>query len=241
MGKKKIEALTKIKDNFINGAWERIFPKDQCETMWDKILGFASYCFNKSHSACYGLIAYWTAYMKANHYEAFMTANLIYEMGNKDKMTLFTQELNAQGVSVLPPDINESGWEFTWTGKAIRFGFGGIKGVGEGAAEHLIAVRHKGGAFTSLFDVCERIDTRKVNKRVIENLIKAGAFDSLHDNRHAAVESIERASTAPSGWQKIAKTPKRPSLACLKPTTVFGRKRKVWSKSATGKRPSVTL
>jgi DNA polymerase-3 subunit alpha len=194
MGKKKIEVLEKIKDNFVTGAWERHqFPKDQCETMWDKILGFASYCFNKSHSACYGLIAYWTAYMKANHYEAFMTANLIYEMGNKGKMTLFTQELNAQGVSVLPPDINESGWEFTWTGKAIRFGFGGIKGVGEGAAEHLIAVRNQGGAFTSLFDVCERIDTRKVNKRVIENLIKAGAFDSLHENRHAAVESIERA------------------------------------------------
>ena len=150
MGKKKIDVLNKLKDKFINGAWERHqFDKRLCEDMWEKILGFASYCFNKSHSACYGLIAYWTAYMKANHYEAFMTANLIYEMGNKDKMTLFNQELAAHGTPVLPPDVNESGWEFTLVqrdnGYAVRFGFGGIKGVGHGATEHIIdMVREQG-------------------------------------------------------------------------------------------------
>ena len=194
MGKKILEVLMKYKERFINGAKElHDFPEEKSGEMWDKILGFASYCFNKSHSACYGLIAYWTAFMKANYFPAFMTANLIYEMGNKDKMTLFVQELKARGISVLPPDINESGWEFTWTGEAVRFGFGGIKGVGEGAAEHIMEVREAGGPFTDLYELAERIDTRQVNKRVIEHLIKVGAFDSLHTNRLALVETIERA------------------------------------------------
>lgn len=204
MGKKQIAVLQKMQDKFINGAWElHQFDRDKCERMWNDILGFAAYCFNKSHSACYGLIAYWTAYMKANHFEAFMTANLIYEMGNKDKMTLFTQELADRGVSVLPPDINESGWEFTWTGKAVRFGFGGIKGVGHLAAEHLIQEREAGEPFDSLYNICERIDTRQVNKRVIENMIKVGAMSSLHSNRNALVETIERAFQRS---QRLAKT-----------------------------------
>ena len=196
MGKKKLDVLQKLKEKFVEGAYAKHeFPREKSEAMWENILGFASYCFNKSHSACYGLIAYWTAYMKANHYAAFMTANLIYEMGNKDKMTLFTQELGSKKVPVLPPDINESGWEFTWTGEAVRFGFGGIKGVGEHAAEHLIAERKANGHFTNLHDICERVDTRTVNKRVIENLIKVGALDSIHTNRNALSCSIEAAMT----------------------------------------------
>ena len=204
MGKKKLDVLEKMKSQFIEGAWQRHqFDKAKCQAMWDKILGFASYCFNKSHSACYGLIAYWTAYMKANHYAAFMTANLIYEMGNKDKMTLFIQEMRTKEVAVLPPDVNESGWEFTWTGEAVRYGFGGIKGVGEGAAEHLIAERKANGLFASLYDICERVDTRTVNKRVIDHLIKVGALDSLHDNRHALSETVDRAFDR---GHRIAKT-----------------------------------
>ncbi|MFW5859102.1 MAG: DNA polymerase III subunit alpha [Planctomycetota bacterium] len=192
MGKKKLDVLEKLKPLFIDGAWElHQYPKDKCEAMWENILGFASYCFNKSHSACYGLIAYWTAYMKARHYAAFMTANLIYEMENKDKMTLFSQELQRHGVPVLPPDINESGWEFTFTGEAVRFGFGGVKGVGHQAAEHLMHLREQDGPFVSLFDLCERIDTRCVNKRVIEHLIKVGALDTLHRNRRALCEAID--------------------------------------------------
>src|SRR4029078_9516402 len=116
-------------------------------------LGFASYCFNKSHSACYGLIAYWTAWAKANRFAAFMTANLIYEMENKEKMTKFVEELRGSGIPVLPPDLNESGWEFTLVRakdanakdagakESIRFGFGGVKAIGEGATAHLIAER----------------------------------------------------------------------------------------------------
>ncbi len=201
MGKKDINTLKKLEEQFIEGAWEHHqFDKKKCKEMWEKILGFASYCFNKSHSACYGLIAYWTAYMKANHYAAFMTANLIYEMDNKDKMTKFVEELRNTGIPVLPPDVNESGWEFRVIKKSheqgqvtVRFGFGGIKAVGEGAALGLIQEREAHGPFTSLYDLCERIDTRSVNKRVMESLIKVGALDSLHLNRHALYDVQDRA------------------------------------------------
>ncbi|MBA3686427.1 MAG: DNA polymerase III subunit alpha, partial [Planctomycetes bacterium] len=131
MGKKDINVLKKLEEKFIEGAWTtNQFDKGKCKEMWEKILGFASYCFNKSHSACYGLIAYWTAWAKANHYAAFMTANLIYEMDNKDKMTLFVERLRATDVPVLPPDINESGWEFT----LVRGS--GVGGRGSEAAEY---------------------------------------------------------------------------------------------------------
>jgi DNA polymerase-3 subunit alpha len=198
MGKKDKAVLSKLKDKFISGA-ETLnqFPREKCEEMWDKILGFAEYCFNKSHSACYGLIAYWTAWFKANHYAAFMTANLIFEMGNKEKMTEFVEELRGQGIPVLPPDVNMSGWEFTLVkrGEAqeIRFGFGGVKGIGEGAADSLIATRLKGGPYDSLYSLCERVDTRTVNKRVVEALVKVGAFDTVHANRRALFEAMEKA------------------------------------------------
>ncbi len=203
MGKKDKATLAKLKDKFIQGADKlHAFQREKCEDMWDKILGFAEYCFNKSHSACYGLIAYWTAWFKANHYAAFMTANLIFEMGNKDKMTDFVEELRGQGIPVLPPDVNESGWEFTLVRRGgaggsgqtdIRFGFGGVKGIGEGAAESLIAARRAGGPFDSLYSLCERVDTRTVNKRVVDALIKVGACDSLHGNRRALFEAMEKA------------------------------------------------
>jgi DNA polymerase III alpha subunit len=201
MGKKDLNVLKKLEEKFIDGAWKtHQFDREKCKEMWEKILGFASYCFNKSHSACYGLIAYWTAYAKANHHAAFMCANLIYEMDNKDKMTKFVEELRGVGIPVLPPDINESGWEFTMVpgrkagqSELIRFGFGGVKGVGEAAAQHLFEQRKSGGQFESLFQLCERIDTHVVNKRVIENLIKVGAFDGLHQNRRSMSEAVERA------------------------------------------------
>jgi DNA polymerase-3 subunit alpha len=216
MGKKDLTILEKLKEKFINGAWDKWqFDKGVCAKMWESILGFASYCFNKSHSACYGLIAYWTAWFKANHYAAFMTANLIYEMGDKDKMTLFVEELKSQQIPVLPPDVNESGWEFTVVRRqlslagvqaeqvAIRFGFGGVKGVGEGAAAHLQQVRASGGPFTSLYDLCERTDSRTINKRVVEAAIKVGAFDALHGNRRALYETMDKAFDR---GQRVAKT-----------------------------------
>ncbi|MCX8040528.1 MAG: DNA polymerase III subunit alpha [Planctomycetota bacterium] len=198
MGKKDKATLSKLRDRFLEGAERRHgFPREQAAAMWDKILGFAEYCFNKSHSACYALIAYWTAWCKANHYPAFMTANLIFEMDNKEKMTEFVAELRAQGIAVLPPDINESGWEFTLVQREgrtqIRFGFGGVKGIGQAAAEHLIAERERRGPYASLHDLAARVDGRVINKRVVEALIKVGAFDSLHPNRRALCEGMERA------------------------------------------------
>ena len=205
MGKKDLKTLQKLEHDFVEGAFARHgFPREACRAMWTKILGFASYCFNKSHSACYGLIAYWTAYMKANHYAAFMTANLIYEMDHKEKMTLFVEELRAKGIPVLPPDVNRSGFEFTVQrdappvgsapgATAIRFGFGGVKGVGELAARHLIERRSAGAAFASLAELCERCDPRIINKRVLEALIKVGACDGLHPNRAALIAGMERA------------------------------------------------
>lgn len=214
MGKKDIKTLEKLKEKFINGAWDKWqFDKNVCGKMWESILGFASYCFNKSHSACYGLIAYWTAWFKANHYAAFMTANLIYEMGDKDKMTLFVEELKSQNIAVLPPDINESGWEFTVVRKpsvateqaelSIRFGFGGVKGIGEGATTQLMQTRITGGPFASLYDLCERTDSRTINKRVVEAAIKVGAFDTQHPNRRALYEAMDKAFDR---GQRVAKT-----------------------------------
>ena len=232
MGKKDLATLEKLKEKFINGAWDKWqFDKTVCGKMWESILGFASYCFNKSHSACYGLIAYWTAWLKANHYAAFMTANLIYEMGDKEKMTLFVEELKSQGIEVLPPDVNESGWEFTVVRRAnhgvssvashganletenskletaertaIRFGFGGVKGIGEGATDSLVQTRTSGGPFTSLYDLCERADARTINKRVVEALIKVGAFDSQQPNRRALHEAMDKAFDR---GQRVAKT-----------------------------------
>ena len=216
MGKKDINVLKKLEEKFIEGAWtNNQFDKKKCKEMWEKILGFASYCFNKSHSACYGLIAYWTAYMKANHYASFMTANLIYEMDNKDKMTKFVEELRIMEIPVLPPDVNESGWEFrvikrnpndaasgSGSGKnssndtsnvTVRFGFGGVKAVGEGAAQAIIRERDAHGPYDTLYDLCERMDKGAVNKRAMESLIKVGALDSLHTNRRALFEVQDRA------------------------------------------------
>ena len=209
MGKKDIKVLEKLKEKFIEGAWNTWqFDRGVCGKMWESILGFASYCFNKSHSACYGLIAYWTAWFKANHYAAFMTANLIYEMGDKDKMTLFVEELKGQQIEVLPPDVNESGWEFTVvrrpdSSQSIRFGFGGVKGIGEGATAQLVQARTTGGHFTSLYDLCERADSRTINKRVVEALIKVGAFDGQHNNRRALHEAMDKAFDR---GQRVAKT-----------------------------------
>ena len=137
-----------------------------------------------------------------------MTANLIYEMGDKDKMTMFVEELKGQNIEVLPPDVNESGWEFTVVrrpdmSQSIRFGFGGVKGIGEGATAQLVQTRTTGGFFTSLYDLCERADARTINKRVVEALIKVGAFDGQHPNRRALHESMDKAFDR---GQRVAKT-----------------------------------
>jgi DNA polymerase III alpha subunit len=166
--------------------------KPLAERIWSFIEPFAGYGFNKAHSVCYGLLAYRTAWLKANHPLAFMAALLTSIKGNTDKVVEYLAECANLRVKMLPPDINESGTDFTVVGGAIRFGLGALKNVGEGAIAELIDKRAS-GPFTSLADVCARVDTRQVNRRVLEALVKAGALDGLTGNRAQKLTGLEAA------------------------------------------------
>jgi DNA polymerase-3 subunit alpha len=165
---------------------------------------FAGYGFNKSHAAAYALVAYHTAYMKAHHTAAFMAANMSAVMADTDKVQGLVDDSVANGVRILPPDINLSGYRFEPVDReAIRYGLGGIKGSGEGAINHIVEERTRNGPFRDLFDFCHRVDKRIVNRRTVESLVKAGAFDTLNDHRASlmasvgiALESAEQASRA---------------------------------------------
>ncbi len=154
---------------------------------------FAEYGFNKSHSAAYALIAYQTAYLKAHYPVEFMAALLTEDMGNTDKIVKNINDCREMGIEVLPPDINESGLSFRVIGKSIRFGLGAIKNVGESAIQSILEAR-KDEPFTDIFNFCERVDLRKVNKRVVESLVKCGAFDSTSAKRSALFAVIEEAA-----------------------------------------------
>ena len=210
MGKKKPEILVKQRDSFVSGAVSRGIPRDQAEEIFSLMLHFAEYGFNKSHSAAYALVAYQTAYLKANYPEEFMAALLTSVMGANDKVGFYIEECRRMGIKVLPPDINASGAGFTVHRGAIRFGLAGVKNVGEGAIQNILAVRDKGSAsapgsssgaaagFTSLPDFLSRVDMRTVNKRVVESLIKCGAFDrfGLHRSQLLAIldQAVETAA-----------------------------------------------
>lgn len=185
MGKKKKEEMDKLKDKFIEGANERGVPVEKSTRIFDLCYKFAEYGFNKSHSAAYALISFQTAYLKANYPVEYMAALLSSILGSSERVSGYIQECKALGINVLPPDVNESGISFTIVKEddknAIRFGLGAIKNVGEGAIESLIQNRDS-GPYTSLLDLCKRVDLRQVNKRVIESLIKSGACD-LFGNR----------------------------------------------------------
>jgi DNA polymerase-3 subunit alpha len=154
---------------------------------------FAEYGFNKSHSAAYALIAYQTAWLKAHYPVEFMAALLTCDMDNTDKVVKNISDCREQGIDVLPPDINSSGLSFTVVGSSMRFGLGAVKNVGTGAIEAILEARSE-GPFKSLYDFCERVDLRRVNKRVIESLIKCGAFDSTGAARSAQMEGLEAAT-----------------------------------------------
>lgn len=182
MGKKKKEEMDKLKDKFIEGAKDRSVPVDKATRIFDLCYKFAEYGFNKSHSAAYALISFQTAYLKANYPVEYMAALLSSILGSSERVSGYIQECKSLGIPVLPPNVNESGIDFTIIkdqGKdAIRFGLGAIKNVGEGAIESLIQNR-KNGPYLSLLDLCKRVDLRQVNKRVIESLIKSGACDGF--------------------------------------------------------------
>jgi len=178
--RKKIrEKLDAQRDRFVAKATERGVAADVIESVWRDFEPFAQYGFNRAHAAIYGLIAYHTAYLKANYTAEYMTAVLSSDMGNAEKIAIAIAECRRMGMTVRPPDVNTSRFDFVVTGSEIRFGLGAIKNVGAGAIENIVATRDEGGAFRSLDDLCARIDLQRNNKRVLESLIKAGACDAF--------------------------------------------------------------
>jgi DNA polymerase-3 subunit alpha len=177
--KKFRDKLDAQKVKFVSGAIRNGVHADVIEAVWKDFEPFARYGFNRAHAAIYGIIAYHTAYLKANYTTEYMTAVLSAEMGTPDRIAIAVAECRRMGLAVLPPDVNESELDFAVTPKGIRFGLGAVKNVGEGAVEGLIEARRAGGPFRSQDDFCERLDLQRANKRVIESLIKAGACDEF--------------------------------------------------------------
>src|SRR5947207_11682322 len=167
------------REKFVAGCAERAIAKATAERVWELMEKFAGYGFNKSHAAAYALVAYQTAYFKANYPVEFMAALLTSEMGDTDKIVKYIDECRAMDIRVEPPDVNVSAVQFSVAGDTIRFGLAAIKNVGEAAMESILRTRAEAGPFTSLEDFCARVDLRLVNRRVVESLVKAGAFDSL--------------------------------------------------------------
>jgi DNA polymerase-3 subunit alpha len=193
MGKKIPEVMANEKEKFMAGAEENKIPKDKAEYIFDLMDKFAGYGFNKSHSAAYALIAYQTAYLKAHYPAQFMAALLSCDMNNTDKVVAYINECQDNEIEVLPPDINESDKDFTVVEDRIRFGLAAVKNVGEAALDSIIEVRGADGPYTSLEDFCSRVDLRRVNRRVLESLIKAGAFDSLGLKRSQLFAILDQA------------------------------------------------
>jgi DNA polymerase-3 subunit alpha len=185
MGKKQRAVLDKMKEQFIEGAKKNNHPVSKLEKIWTDWESFAQYAFNKSHSTCYALVAYQTAYLKA-HYPSEYMAAVLNHAGAIEKITFFMEECKSMGLTVLGPDINESQKGFAVNKKGeIRFGFSGMKGVGEAALENIIEERDKHGTFTSIFDFIKRVNQRTVNKKSLESLANAGAFDCFKDLHRA--------------------------------------------------------
>jgi DNA polymerase-3 subunit alpha len=196
MGKKVPAIMAQQRERFVSGSAERAIDQAMSEHLFDLIEKFAGYGFNKSHSAAYALIAYQTAYLKAHYPVAFMAALLTSDMNDSDKVVKYMTECRGMGIPVRPPDVNESLDKFTVVGEGgekIRFGLAAVKNVGAAAIEAMIESRREDGPFGGLFDFCSRVDLRRVNKRVIESLVQAGAFDTVEPNRARLFLAIEEA------------------------------------------------
>jgi DNA polymerase-3 subunit alpha len=204
MGKKQIAVLNKMKEQFMQGCAERGHDPKVCEKVWTDWEAFASYAFNKSHSTCYAFVAYQTAYLKA-HYPAEYMASVLNCASNIEKITFFMEECKRMGIDVLPPDVNESfkGFAVNKQGQ-IRFGLGGLKGVGEAAIENLLEERKKEGPFTSVFNFIKRVNQRAVNKKSLEALVMSGAFDCFPE-LHRAQYFHKPETEQMTGLDKIVK------------------------------------
>lgn len=216
MGKKIAEIMAKQKVRFLQGTDEASLDHKMSSTLFDLMAQFAEYGFNKSHSATYAVVTYQTAYLKAHYPVEFMAALLTSESGNTDGVVKFMAECKACDVTVSPPDINHGAKDFSVSGGRILFGLAAVKNVGEGAVESILESR-KSGPFKDIFDFCERVDTRKVNKRVLEALVKCGAFDSLHPNRAALFDSLDSAVEHGQRVQKEKNDPQMSLFDMLSP------------------------
>ncbi len=192
MGKKDLLAMAQQKSRFVEGAEKNTIPKKIAEEIFDAIDKFANYGFNKSHSVAYSYLAFQTAYLKAYYAPEFLAANLTNEFGNKNKVSNFLEDCRKLRIEVLPPDVNHPTVSFDVVNGKIRFGMSAIKNVGINAVEEIIRTRNKMGRnFASIFDFCANVDLRVVNKRTLEGLVVAGAFDNINKNRASLYESVE--------------------------------------------------
>lgn len=204
VAKKKIKLLTSTVfhwdngkdettyDHWMNGAVENGYERETAQRIWDDVLEFASYAFNKSHSAGYAILVMQTAWLKAYFPREYMASVLTSYMGKTEKIVHYVSSCRHEGIQVLPPDINESGKDFTATPEGIRFGFAGIRGVGEGVGDAIMAERSQGGPFKSLHDFVDRVDSSQANRRVVEALIKSGAFDSTGYPRKQMMSFVDK-------------------------------------------------
>lgn len=192
MGKKIKEEMDAQRKMFVDGAAEHHqVPEKQSSEIFDQIAAFAGYGFNKSHAAAYALIAYWTAWLKANHPVEFMAASMTLDLGNTDKLSLFKQDMDRMGLDLLSPDVNASEPDFKVEGQAVRYALAALKGVGEEAMNRMIAERKANGLYMSLQDFAKRLDPKTMNRRQFERMICAGVFDSLHENRAQLKEGAD--------------------------------------------------
>src|SRR5471030_527267 len=191
MGKKKKEEMDQQRARFLSGAAAHGLASRDADLMFERMAKFAGYGFNKCHAAPYALIAYQTAWLKANAAVEFFAASMSLDISNTDKLAVFYQDAKRQGVTVLAPDVNRSGWDFEVSEGQVLYGLGAVRNVGAQAMAHVVEVRESGGAFADLYDCPERIDPRHVNKRALESLARAGAFDAIHPNRAQIVAGAE--------------------------------------------------
>lgn len=202
MGKKIPEVMAAQRDRFLKGARENGLDLKKADRIFGLMEKFAGYGFNKSHSAAYALIAYQTAYLKTHYPLEFMAALLNSFLGNSDALLKLINECRGKGLKVLPPDVNLSDWDFTVVGESIRFGLGAVKNVGVAAVEAILEARADEGPFASVYEFCERVDLQRLNRRVLESLIKCGAFDSLHPVRCQVMAALEEAMEMGQAIQK---------------------------------------
>ncbi len=191
MGKKIKAEMDQQKEKFVSGAVANGVEQAQAEFIFELVAKFAGYGFNKAHSACYAVVAYQTAWFKANHPVEFMAASMTLDAGNTDKLVVFKREADRMQIAIEPPSVNRSSVEFTVEDGRIRYALAALKNVGHQAVQHIVELRHEGGPFASLADFARRIDARVINKRALESMAKAGAFDDFNPNRAQVVDGIE--------------------------------------------------